>query len=66
MRKDYTDTMSGRRGFFGSTYSKNRAILPARVDYLFYRGDLVPLESRIVRETAGDHFPVITTFSYAG
>lgn len=65
MRTDYTDTMGGRRGFFATSYSKSRGILPARVDYLFYRGDLVPLDARIIRETAGDHFPVVTTFSYA-
>jgi endonuclease/exonuclease/phosphatase family metal-dependent hydrolase len=66
IRKDFLDSMSGRSGFYHGTYEKSRSILPARVDFLFYRGDLAVVDSAIVRNTPGDHYPVVATFTGSG
>lgn len=65
MRKQFFDSVQSTPSFFRRSYSKIRTILPARVDYLFYRDSLAVEYSTIVHRTAGDHYPVVATFAHS-
>ncbi len=38
--------------------------LPVRVDYVFRRGELRAIQSRVLSEGSSDHYPVVTTFGW--
>ncbi len=59
MCRAYEDVLWPSWDFFRGTYRLIDLPLKPRIDYIFYSEGMDCLEARIVRRSAGDHFPVV-------
>lgn len=58
MNRRYDDTLFGSGDYLSGTYRRvGGAVLP-RVDFIFHSAGLSALDAGVIRETAGDHYPV--------
>ena len=60
----FQDVLAGTSDFWTGTYLKSGLPVAPRLDYLFYSKGLRCLKARVVRESAGDHYPVWGEISF--
>jgi len=67
MTNHFKDALWPSLDYFRGTYLRFNLPLPIkpRIDFLFHSNGLYPIEARIVRESAGDHYPIQTNFILA-
>ena len=58
METVFVDALAGSQDYLTGTYIKSGLPVAPRLDFLFYSKDLACLKARVVRESAGDHYPV--------
>lgn len=58
METAFEDALAGTSDYVTGTYIKSGLPVAPRLDYVFYSRDLRCLKARVVRESAGDHYPV--------
>lgn len=58
METVFVDALAGSQDYLSGTYIKSGLPVAPRLDFLFYSKDLACLKARVVRESAGDHYPV--------
>ena len=64
MEAVFKDALAGTSDYLTGTYIKSGLPVAPRLDFLFYSKDLTCLEARVVRESAGDHYPVWAEISF--
>lgn len=65
MNRHYNDVLAGSGDYLSGTYWRvGGAILP-RVDFIFHSADLSVADAQVIREKAGDHFPVYAELQFA-
>jgi endonuclease/exonuclease/phosphatase (EEP) superfamily protein YafD len=62
MDRRYDDALWPSWDFFQGTYVKLDFPLKPRIDFLFHTGNIKVREARVIRRTAGDHYPVRAVF----
>jgi len=67
MTDRFDDALWPSLDYFLGTYLRFNLPLPIkpRIDFLFHSPGLYPMEARIVRESAGDHYPIQALFVLA-
>jgi endonuclease/exonuclease/phosphatase family metal-dependent hydrolase len=60
--RELDDASWPSRAYFRGTYRAGDFPLQPRIDYLFHSGDLHSLGAGVIRQTAGDHYPVYAAF----
>ncbi len=62
MGKVYENALWNSPDYFTGTYIKSTLPVDPRLDFLFYSKDLKCVEACVVRQSAGDHYPVWAQF----
>lgn len=62
MDRRFDDALWPSRDFFEGTYRKLKFPLKPRIDFLFHTENMKVREARVIRHTAGDHYPVRAVF----
>ncbi|HKJ85993.1 MAG TPA: endonuclease/exonuclease/phosphatase family protein, partial [Spirochaetia bacterium] len=65
MRRHYRDALRGTRDYRTGTYWKIYGPKP-RVDFIFHSPGLERVDAAVIREEAGDHYPVLARFTSSG
>ena len=65
MRRHYRDALRGTRDYRTGTYWKIHGPKP-RVDFVFHSPGLERVDAEVIREEAGDHYPVLARFTSSG
>ncbi len=60
--KEFKDTLWPSLDFFRGTYNESPLPIQPRTDFIFYSKGFKCIDSGIVRESAGDHYPVWAVF----
>lgn len=60
--RTYTDSLRGSGHFWTGTYRRMAGPVGARVDFLFHSDHLRVVDSFVLQETAGDHYPVYAEY----
>jgi endonuclease/exonuclease/phosphatase family metal-dependent hydrolase len=60
--RELDDASWPSRAYFRGTYRAGDFPLQPKIDYLFHSGDLHSLGAGVIRQTAGDHYPVYAAF----
>jgi endonuclease/exonuclease/phosphatase family metal-dependent hydrolase len=63
IKKYYNDAMPFFKSFVSGTYKKIHSPIKPRIDYIFHSPDINVKSFKIIRQTPGDHFPVIADIS---
>ena len=64
METAFRDALAGSSDYLTGTYIKSGLPVAPRLDFLFYSKGLACLKARVVRESAGDHYPVWAEISF--
>jgi endonuclease/exonuclease/phosphatase family metal-dependent hydrolase len=62
--RTYTDSLRGSGDFWTGTYRRMAGPVGARVDFLFHSRHLQVVDSFVLQETAGDHYPVYAEYAF--
>lgn len=63
MSSRFDDALWPSWDFFTGSYCKTSLPIQPRIDYIFYDGSLVCQDAFILKETIGDHYPVLAHFA---
>ena len=64
METVFVDALTGSSDYLTGTYSKSGLPVAPRLDFLFHSMDLRCIKACVVRESAGDHYPVWGEFGF--
>ncbi|EFK09181.1 conserved hypothetical protein [delta proteobacterium NaphS2] len=64
METVFKDALAGTSDYLTGTYTKSGLPVAPRLDFLFYSKKLACLKAHVVRESAGDHYPVKAEFCF--
>lgn len=64
IKKYYKDAMPFFKSFLSGTYKKIHFPVKPRIDYIFHSPDICVENFDVIRETPGDHYPVISDISF--
>jgi endonuclease/exonuclease/phosphatase (EEP) superfamily protein YafD len=62
MSKKYDDSLWPSWDYFSGTYFKIISPILPRIDYIFHTSDLKVIDSKVIKKSSGDHYPVFATF----
>jgi len=66
MNKYFHDVLWFSSDYFSGTYTKLNFPMKPRIDFIFHSKNIECLEAGIIRETAGDHYPIRAVLSFPG
>jgi endonuclease/exonuclease/phosphatase (EEP) superfamily protein YafD len=61
----FSDVLAWELDYLGGTFHKIDFPIKPRVDYIFYRGKLKPTWAHILKDSPGDHYPVMAKFEFS-
>ncbi len=62
MGKVFKNTLGASSDYFTGTYMKSSLPIEPRIDYIFHSQDINCGDSSVIRDSAGDHYPVRAVF----
>jgi endonuclease/exonuclease/phosphatase family metal-dependent hydrolase len=62
MSSEYEDSLWPSWDYFSGTYFKIISPILPRIDYIFHTSKLKVTASKIIKQSSGDHYPVLATF----
>jgi endonuclease/exonuclease/phosphatase (EEP) superfamily protein YafD len=62
MSRNYDDSLWPSLYYFSVTYPKVDFLLKPRIDFIFHSSNVVCKSAQVIKESAGDHYPVVGVF----
>jgi len=60
--KFYDDAFFMKKDMFTGTYKKINSFIKPKIDFIFHSKELIPIFTKVIQETPGDHYPVMAIF----
>jgi len=60
MREKFSDTAWGTPAFWSTSYKWPQSFLPFKIDYIYVTKNMEYGGTKIIRQSPGDHYPVVT------